>query len=123
MPTDNIDEQIGTWINPDYEDRATELGKQVINEDGTVEWYHLIKSGSPSEVYYLDVKEKWMDRKDSVNFKIFVDQGGWGSTNMFIKISSDMSTLEMLEASRMEFLPTQMDPDALYCNYYIWYRQ
>ncbi len=123
LPTDNIDELLGTWVNPEYDKSDALFGKLISREDRTIEWYYSTKSGNPENVQHIiDVKEKWMDRKGAVYFKVFVDGGGFGA-NMLIRIDSDRKTLEMLSASRMELLPSEMNPDTPYCNYYIWHRQ
>ena len=126
LPTDNIDELLGTWVNPDYEGQMTPIAaKSVVKEDRSMGWYIFIKSGSPNSVSYItDVKEKWMDRKGAVYFKIHIkSEGVRYESNVLIKVNSDRTTFEFLDASRMEFLPSEMDPDAPYCRYIILYRQ
>jgi len=124
LPTDNIDELLGTWVNPDYDGIADPTrAKGIFNEDGTIEWYIFLKGGNPYNVHYIDVKEKWMDRKGAVLFKAFVDKRMVSNMNVLIKIDSDRKTLEILEASRMEILPSEMNPDTPFCNYFILYRQ
>ena len=125
MPTDNIDELLGTWVNPEYEgQRGPTAAKAVWKEDGSVGWYIFIESGNTLSVEHTDVKEKWMDRKGAVYFKAVLYRPTPDSfTNALIKIDSSRATLELLYTSRMEFLPSEMDPDAPYCVYLILYRQ
>ena len=123
LPTDNIDELLGTWVNPAYEGSETHRAKGVYKEDGTILWHHYeIKSGH-NHVYYMEVEEKWMDRSGNVYFKAFFVRYEGSTTNVLIKINVDRKTLEILEASRVELLPAEMDTDAPYCAYYILYRQ
>ena len=125
LPTDNIDELLGAWVNPDYEGQIhPTAAKAVWKEDGSVGWYIFIESGNPSSVEHTDVKEKWMDRKGAVYFKAVLYEPTPDSfMNVLIKISSNRKTLEMLWVSRMDLLPSEMDPEAKYCNYLIQYRQ
>jgi len=125
LPTDNIDELLGTWVNPDYDGllSSNDAGKVIVKEDGTAAFYDFIKGGNPGWVEPLDVKEKWTDRKGAVYFKINAKVIGRGEENYLIKIGSDRKTLEMLVASRMDLLPSDMDIDAPYCTYWVWYRQ
>lgn len=126
LPTDNIEELLGTWINPDYEgaQKSGAMGKCIYKEDGTVEWYEYIKSGNPASVEYTDIIEKWIDQKGAVYFKLFMkSEDVRYESQVLLKVNSEISTLEWLSASRMEFLPSVMNPDAPYCVYYIWYRR
>jgi len=124
LPPDSIDELLGTWVNPEYDGKiAATRAKGVFKEDGTIGWYMFIKSGNPRNVHYIDVKEKWTDRKGAVYFKAFVDKQTGDTMNVLIKIASDRKTLELLEASKIEFLPAEMDPEAKYCSYFVLYRQ
>jgi hypothetical protein len=126
LPTDNIDELLGTWVNPDYEGQIDPTAaKCIVKEDGSMAWYLFIKSGNPKGVSFItDVQEKWMDRKGAVYFKIHTkSEGKRYESNVLMKISSDRTIFEFLDASRMELLPSEMDPDAPYCRYIILYRQ
>ena len=126
LPTDNIDELLGTWVNPDYEgQRAPTAAKSVVKNDRSMAWYNFIKSGNPNDVSFItDVKEKWMDREGAVYFKIHIKSEGVSyESNALIRVSSDRTTFEFLDASRMELLPAEMDPNAPYCRYIILYRQ
>ena len=125
LPTDNIDELLGTWVNPDYDGLLSSnyAGKVIVKEDGTAAYYDFIKGGNPGTVELFDVKEKWTDRKGAVYFKINAIVIGRQDENYLIKVESDRKTLEMLVASRMDLLPSGMDIDAPYCTYWVWYRQ
>lgn len=125
LPTDNIDELLGTWVNPEYEGRHTgnRKAKYIYMEDGTATCYEYLEGGSVAFVIYLDVKEKWVDRKGAVYFIYHYDVPLLTGSDWLTKISPDRKTMEGLVTTRIDLLPSEMDPDAPYCEYYIWHRQ
>ena len=126
LPTDNIDELLGAWINPEYEGpyEGFQLAKYIYKEDMTATMHEYLEGGSRAFVIYIDVKEKWVDHRGAVYFIDFIEHnGGAAKTHRLLKISSDRKTLEVLTQSDINLLPSKMNPDAPYCNYYIMYRQ
>ena len=123
LPTDNIDELIGTWINLPYTVYGPHLKKWkcVYNADMTVELY-TYQTDNPALVCSIEVKEKWVDEKGAIYFKDTLITG-WGNTDRLLKISADRKLLEALFASNMKYLPTELNPEAPYCLYLFWYRQ
>lgn len=125
LPTDNIDELLGAWGNPDYEGphAAGRWAKYIYKEDGIATLHEYLEGGSLAMVVYLDAKEKWMDHKGAVYFIDFLEAPGMAKTHRLLKISPDRKTLEALEQPDIALLPSEMDPGAPYCLYYIWYHQ
>lgn len=105
---------LGAWVNPEYDGRIDPARvKTVFKEDGAIVRYNFSRSGNTINVHcIIDVKENWMDRKGVVYFKALVDKRLSSTMNVFMKIDSDRKTIEILEASKMEILPAEMNPKA-----------
>ncbi len=74
-------------------------------------------------MHIVDVKEKWMDRKGAIYFIYYWDVPHLTNAYRLTKISPDRKTMEVLDATAIDLLPSEMDPDAPYCGYLVWYRQ
>jgi hypothetical protein len=73
LPTDNIDELVGTWLNPDYEGRAARIPKFTIKADRTILWYASINDKEASyNGQITEIGEKWMERDGSIYYKLIV---------------------------------------------------
>ena len=94
----------------------------MFKADGTIWMCDWIKSQSPVETLSYTASEKWMDSEGAVFYKGIYEVPGFAKENYLIKISPDKSTLEWIWASRMELLPSDMEPDNRLCVYFIFNR-
>ncbi len=133
LSTENIDELLGTWANPEnnYDKTGYNFGKMVFKPDKTADFYTDADSKKPGYSASLDVKEKWMDRKGACYFKtflVFVEVQPYEPYGLF-KVNSDGNSLEMmfsLAVREEEGLTSEIDPTAGPIEdptYFIWYRQ
>jgi hypothetical protein len=81
----------------------------------------ILKCMNSEGVY--DVNEKWRDQKGAVIFIAIIDNRIGSARSALIKIHTDGKTMEALWASRTDLLPSEMDPDAPYCTYFVWHRE
>ena len=56
LPADNIDELVGTWINPDYSARTQKI---VVEPDGIYVSYYTIEGTAHYDSGTLKLIEKW----------------------------------------------------------------
>ena len=124
LPTDNIDELLGTWVNPDYKDFGAggRKAKYVYKEDMTAELYEY-QTGNPAHTIHITVKKKWGDNKGAVYFLDLIEIPFLIKVHRLVKVSSNGKTLEVLEQQELKYIPSEMDPDAPYFIYLVWYRQ
>ena len=133
LPTNNIDELVGTWANPENRTSKTghPFGKMVFKPDKTVDLYDNADSEKPIYSFSsIDVKEKWIDRKGAYYYEAYLNHPG-GLSYGLIKISSDGKILEMMflfiaKDISQDKLPAEIDSTAEAQDqpgYYIWYRQ
>ncbi len=115
LPTDNIDEIVGTWINPDYSERTQKI---VVDPDGVYASYYTIEGTVQYDSITLKLIEKWADSKGNVYCKIRADQPDYPVYELN-RISNAGTVMEYIRNTR-DF-PTQIDPDDL--NYRIYFRQ
>jgi len=116
LPTDNIDELAGTWINPDYSFRPQ---KVVVEPDGIYSTYRKIED---TIHYYatgtLKLIEKWVDSKGNIWCKTRADRPDFAVYELN-KISNAGTVLEWIVDYKD--YPTEIDPNDL--DYRIYYRQ
>ena len=133
LPTDNIDELVGTWANPQNNlDRSGHyFGKIVFKADKTADLYARPESELPGWHFTsIDLKEKWKDRDSNYFYGAYLKHPVATSYG-FMKISSDGKTLEMMFLTSatglpQDMLPTEIDTTAGRLDqpsYHIWYRQ
>ncbi|HDY89020.1 MAG TPA: hypothetical protein ENH82_13015 [bacterium] len=116
LPTDNIDELVGTWINSDYSFRAQ---KVVVEPDGIYLMYKKIEDTTYTlGTGTLKLIEKWADSKGNIYCKIRSDQPSHPVYELD-KISNAGTVLEYIQDYK-EY-PTEIDPNNL--RYRIYYRQ
>ena len=115
LPTDNIDELVGTWVNTDYNIRAQKI---VIEPDGVYVSYKKIEYTVHSGTGTLEIIEKWRDSKGNIFIKTREIPGGdW--VYSLNKISNSGTVLEYVNSYKD--YPTEINPDDL--EYRIYYRQ
>jgi hypothetical protein len=120
LPTDNIDELLGAWVNPDYDGINWRVYPAVMQfrSDFTVVHYDMIGAGSGTGIRSIAtfiVKKKWRDEKGAIYFRIVFDLGigTFGRTQyVLIRISSDGKIQERMGLrQREEEYPTEIDPN------------
>jgi len=116
LPIDNIDELVGTWVNPDYTFRPQ---KAVVESDGI---YLMYKKIEDTIHYYatgtLKLIEKWVDSKGNIYCKIRSDKPDYEVYELN-KISNAGTVLEYIQ-DYYDY-PTEIDPNHL--EFRIYYRQ
>ena len=115
LPTDNIDELVGTWINPDYSARPQKI---VMDPDGVYASYYAIEGTVQYSSGTLKLIEKWADSKGNIYCKIRSDQPDYPVYELD-RISNAGTVLEYIRDTRD--YPTEIDPNDL--NYRIYHRQ
>ena len=115
LPADNIDELVGTWINPDY---STRTQKIVVEPDGIYVSYYTIEGTVQYDSGTLKLIEKWADSKGNIYCKIRSDQPDYPVYELD-RISNAGTVLEYIRDTRD--YPTEIDPNDL--NYRIYHRQ
>ncbi len=115
LPTDNIDEQVGTWINPDYSARPQKI---VVEPDGIWVSYYTIEGTIEFSSGKLKLIEKWADSKGNIYCKIRSDEPDYPVYELN-RISNAETVLEYIRDTRD--YPTEIDPNDL--NYRIYYSQ
>jgi hypothetical protein len=125
LPTDNIDELVGTWLNPDYEGRAARIPKFTIKADRTILWYASINDKEASyNGKITEIGEKWMERDGSIYYKLIVYDESFVSTAYFlVRLSPDRSFFEEVYRANPPEYPSEFDPEDTKLYYRIWYRQ
>jgi hypothetical protein len=119
LPTDNIDELLGTWANTKYDRDGNKDGKVVWKADGTASIYR----SSTYDRSFTDprwiVKEKWKTANGAVYFVVFLDFMGSHAANRHftIRLSPDRSYYEHL--IHIQEAPVEIEPnEPEYCIYY-----
>ena len=115
LPTDNIDELVGTWVNTDYSFRAQ---KFVLDPDGVYVSYKKIEYTVHSGTGTLELIEKWTDSKGNIFCKIRFDRGG-ELVYELDRISNTGTVWESVQSYKD--YPAEINPDDL--EYRIYYRQ
>ncbi|MEE9306706.1 MAG: hypothetical protein V3V57_04150 [Spirochaetia bacterium] len=115
LPTDNIDELVGTWVNTDYKIRPQKI---VIDPDGIYISYKKIEYTTYSGTGTLELIEKWIDSKGNIFCKIRFDRAG-DLVYELDKISNSGTVLEFVQSYKD--YPTEINPNDL--EYRIYYRQ
>ena len=122
LPTDNIDELVGTWVNTEYDQarHGDKYGKTIWKADGIASFYRK----STYDRSYVDpkwiVKEKWKEGDEAIFYKIYLEGEHLGKMPNFhlIKLSTDRSYYEQ---QWNEKFPSEID--AYNPVYRIYYRQ
>lgn len=115
LPTDNIDELVGTWVNTDYTIRAQKI---VVEPDGVYTAYKKIEDTTYSGSGTLELVEKWTDSKGNLFCKICFDRAG-DLVYELDKISNAGTVLEYVQSYKD--YPTEINPNDL--EYNVYYRQ
>ncbi len=125
LPTDNIDELVGTWLNPDYEGKAARLPKFTIKADRTILWYASINDKEASyNGKITEIGEKWMERDGSIYYKLIMYYESFVGTHYcLVRFSPDHSFFEEVYWSNPPEYPSEFDPENSKLVYRIWYRQ
>jgi hypothetical protein len=125
LSTDNIDELVGNWANPEYEGKGNVEPKFTIKSDRTVLWYVFINDKEASfKGKITEIGEKWMERDGSVYYKIKVYEENFVTTLYFFgRLSPDRNFIEEVSWANPPEYPQEIDPENSKLNYRIWYRQ
>jgi hypothetical protein len=115
LPTDNIDELVGTWVNTDYTVRPQKI---IIGSDGVYVTYKNIEYTVHSGTGTLRLIEKWKDSKGNIFCKIRSDEGGYPVYELE-KISNSGTVLEYVVD--YQDYPNEVNQNDL--EYRIYYRQ
>jgi hypothetical protein len=125
LPTDNIDEFVGTWVNPQYENTRDKYPKRVWKPDGTISTFVRINDETPSqEGKIIEIGEKWMERDGSIYCKYISYEERFVATSyILVKLSPDRSFLEEAFRTNPPEYPTEFDPEDTSIYYRFYYRQ
>ena len=120
LPTDNIDELLGTWVNTEYDKPGMKNSKMVWKADGITSIYRK----STYDRSYTDpnwtTKEKWKTANEAIYFVVFLEgMGPHGDRHHSIRLSPDRSYYEMMR--HVKELAVEIDPNDP--AYRIYYRQ
>jgi len=118
LPTDNIDELLGTWVNTEY-DGVGRTGKWVWKADGIVSVYRKSTYDRSYTDPKWEIKEKWKAANGAIYLVVFCESMGSHarSYHFSIRLSPDRSYYEMMV--HYGELPLEIDPNAPeYCIYY-----
>ena len=76
LPTDNVDELLGTWVNTEYE-KFGKHSKMVWKADGTASFFlRATYDRSEFEEDWI-VKEKWKDANGAISLVVFFEVLGF----------------------------------------------
>ena len=119
LPTDNIDELLGTWVNVEY-DVVGRAGKWVWKADGIASVYRKSTYGRSYTDPNWIIKEKWKAANGAIySVVLFESFSSGGRRHYLIRLSPDGSYHEMMVFG-VE-LPVEIDPNDT--AYRIYYRQ
>ncbi len=120
LPTDNIDELLGTWVNTEYDIGARRPAKWIWKADGTasVIWK------STSDRSFTDpnwiIEEKWKVANGAIYLVVLLESYlGHTRRHYLIRLSADRSYCEMMVFGVEP--PVDIDPKDV--AYVIYYRQ
>ena len=118
LPTDNIDELLGTWVNTAYDSAARyEAGKMVWKADGTASEYRKSTYDRSYVEPTWEIKEKWKTANGAIYLVIFVERYSGRTYHYSIRLSPDGSYFEYM--IHIKEAPVEIDPnDPAYCIYY-----
>ena len=126
LPTDNIDELVGTWVNTEYK-VGLKAGKWVWKADGTAAIYQRsTHNRSYAESNWI-VKEKWMAANGAIDLVVYsenvpdLSDGTTDERSYLIRLSSDRSYHEMMVFGEIPPVDADIDPNDP--AYRIYYRQ
>ena len=120
------EELFGTWINPDY-GQAQKAVKYIYKSDGVVRAYNAATSTEEFWSAKCTITDKWIDAEGNIWYKWLMTEAKGGAISdtaeyYFLgKISSSGRVLEQ-SFSSYEY-PTDVNPDSLKYDYFIYYRQ
>jgi hypothetical protein len=125
LSTDNIDELVGTWLNPEYEGKGGVIPKFTIKADRTVLWYASINDKEASyNGKITEIGGKWMERDGSIYYKLIVYHESFVSTDYsLVRFSPDSSFFEEVYWANPPEYPSEFDLENSKLVYRIWYRQ
>ena len=123
LPTDNIDELLGTWVNPDYPKinaKSWFPQKIVIKPGPTYEIYNSRFDLVPLSISTFTLTAKWIDSEGNVLYKMIWKFKGKGDPRYEMgKINNQDQTWEFINS--YDDYPTEVD--ANHPEYHIYYRQ
>ena len=123
LPTDNIDELLGTWVNTEYDGpgMGTKSGKMVWKADGTYSEYRQSTFDRSFAEPAWEIKNKWKATNGEIYLVVFVDRFASEGANYHytIRLSPDRSYHEMM--IHIKEAPVEIDPNDP--AYRIYYRQ
>ena len=108
LPTDNIDELVGTWVNTDYKS-LWRSQKWVLKPDGVYFAYTKIEDTRFLVSGKIELIEKWTDSKGNIFCKIRSDQFGTHLMYELKKISNSGTVCEHVESDKD--YPTEINPN------------
>lgn len=122
LPTDNVDELLGTWVNTEYDKPGlgTKKGKMVWEADIASIYMKSTYDRAYTDAKWL-VKEKWGAGDGAIYLMVFLELVGSvpGNIRYSIRLSPDGSYYEMMIHDKE--LPVEIDPNDP--AYRIYYRQ
>ena len=125
LPTDNVDELVGTWLNPEYEGKGGVEPKFTMKADRTVLMYASINDKEASyNGKITEIGEKWMERDGSIYYKLIVYyESAVETVYSLVRISPDRSFFEEVYWANPPEYPPEFDRENSKLYYRIWYRQ
>jgi len=128
MVTDNIEELIGIWSNPENDGQYTfkHLGKLKFISDEKIEAYNDADDKLATHYMILEVKEKWKDQKGLIYFDTIMNHQFDRTTFNLLRVNTEENTLEMMFSSIDIGNELKFDISAGFLDipsYYIWYKQ
>jgi hypothetical protein len=125
LPTDNIDELVGTWVNTEYENKRNKYPKRVYKADGKILTYVRLNDEKASfKGKIIEIGEKWMEGDGSIYFKyISYDESFVATFYALVKLSPDRSFCEEAFQTNPQEYSTEFDLEDTSNYYRIYYRQ
>jgi hypothetical protein len=118
LPTDNLDELSGHWINTDYDRAGMKFGKIVWKADGAASFYQKSTHERSNIDSNWKIEEKWKDSKGTIFLVVLFEKFGSGTAyHYYIRLNPDGSYHEMMIFGGGT--PPDIDPnDPAYRIYY-----
>ena len=108
----------GTWVNEEY-DKTMEIGKVVINPDGTYEATANNNERDPKLGGEFFISNVWDDSDGNIWYEINVESADLSSNHYMIKIGYGGTTLTILQSDNYE--SEDIDPENKKNEVFIYY--
>ena len=122
----NKEELYGTWINPDYEEKA-KPGKLTYDHNDVVRSYNTITSTKERWNWKFVITDKWIDDKGNIWYRWLITEAKFGAiydTEKQFYSGKISDSGKVLEYSYSTYnYPVEVNPDSLKYNYFIYRRQ